>query len=1398
MSFEFPAFLKLYYDDDGSAKSAFIRGVNGLLDTAENRFKEFSGEAQRLVDSALSAPRNASGSLDLGVADLHAAAAAEQARAIAAREAWQATKLAAQAAGDESEKSRLAVAALEALAVEYRQSAAAAMSHAEAVEQVQAQLNKTASATDMVVAAGRRGTSQFGAVTNSVRAQRVAFVQLGQQMTDVVVQAQMGAKWPTIFVQQVPQMAFALSGLDGKVGSLARTLSGPLGAGFIAVTALAIPFISKMLEGDEASDKLKSSTVDLSSALDRHRASQEELNKAIDDYNQKQAQANTQTQLYTRLALDAAKADLAAALAIRQKLKADQEWALAHPSLAVSSETSVADVVGSIQSRMTGNDAEIARLQNEINGRLLDMGKLEAAALDPLEAIRRKYADINEELKNIVAHNNAGAYVKGVGMVGGTIKNGRFTGQIPGVGPGTFNNVPLQDVVRAVGAAQRAAEASERAAQKITGGNAEASLGDMVALVKQLFPGATITSTTNHSKFTDRGTISDHWSGPGHPPRAIDFVPAGGMGSLTKDEVRARLENAGVDIRRNSAGVEQIFGPGDRGHSDHFHFAWQGAAPDPEKVKEAFAKAQKALQDYSDRAGESIARINERFDKQPRLIDQAAAATRQLDAVIADLQEKKPPNFQTLIAQAEEAKATIQDALVRPFQEMARDSERRQQIDDLILAGQDEQAQALQEIWRLESQIGDLLPEQRAEVERIVKAEYEHGKALERAHELQSAFLDATRSVRDEIERIIAGEGKFSDFKNIFKQLNAKFLTEKIFGGALRDLDQWVKENTGIKDSVDYLREQTHDAGEAALKFADTLNQATNRVATGGAGGLLGGSGNVAASTPADLAALFDSILPPLSSKAVPGVPGTGPAANDNGEIVVTARKTANGIAGMTPDRYFQVMSARIVAPITDALANLVGPKLAGTLGGVMSGALYGYSTGGAVGGVLGGVKGLVDDLGGANGGLSKALGGALKGAQTGTMVAGLGKALGIKLSSTGAQIGGAIGSVLPIPGGEIIGSIAGGIIGKLFGGTKSGRVTLNGTSQTIGGTDKKLQAAAGQTGGDFVSTLQSVAQQLGGQLGSYGTITIGQRNGSFRVNVGGSGTGSLKTSHGARDFGEDQQAAIAYALQQAIVNGAVKGISAGAQRLLAAGTDLQAQLQKALDFQGVFTELKSYLDPVGAALDTLDARFSHLKDIFAEAGASAEDYAKLQQLYGIERTKAVADAMNQVGGALKSLLSDLTTGDMGLSLRDREKTAQANYDALATRVRAGDTTAFDDFAEAARTLLDIERQIHGSQSDYFATFDNVRDLTKTTLDAQQALADAAANRDSPFAGSASGAPTNDNQGVIDGIDRLGDTLINALGPRLDAVNTNLGALIGNQIGPTDRNPLATKFAGFW
>lgn len=116
---------------------------------------------------------------------------------------------------------------------------------------------------------------------------------------------------------------------------------------------------------------------------------------------------------------------------------------------------------------------------------------------------------------------------------------------------------------------------------------AERSATDSAYMKKVLLeamPGARVTATKDdHAKYV-AGTkrVSDHFL-----DRAIDFVPAGGMGAMNKDEMRQFLENLGIKIRRNAQGVEQLFGPGDKGHNDHWHFAWEGSAPSVDKLYQA-------------------------------------------------------------------------------------------------------------------------------------------------------------------------------------------------------------------------------------------------------------------------------------------------------------------------------------------------------------------------------------------------------------------------------------------------------------------------------------------------------------------------------------------------------------------------------------------------------------------------------------------------------------------------------------------------------------------------------------------------------------------------------------------------------------------------------------------
>lgn len=249
----FPAFLQLNYEENG-ANARFQSDVRSMTQSAEQQFKASAAEIDRVLDAALSRPRNKAGSLDLGVPELKAAAEAAEARAIAAREVAKATNLAARAEGDYSQRARMAVAATSALAREEVEAAQAARSQAAAAEQVQIQLNKTKSATDALVLSQRRGAAAGGGVVNSLGSQRFAMVQVGQQLQDVTVGFASGQRAATIFAQQLPQLGFAMSGLNGKAGALGQFLAGPWGvAVFAATTALGF-FVSKLMESEEATE----------------------------------------------------------------------------------------------------------------------------------------------------------------------------------------------------------------------------------------------------------------------------------------------------------------------------------------------------------------------------------------------------------------------------------------------------------------------------------------------------------------------------------------------------------------------------------------------------------------------------------------------------------------------------------------------------------------------------------------------------------------------------------------------------------------------------------------------------------------------------------------------------------------------------------------------------------------------------------------------------------------------------------------------------------------------------------------------------------------------------------------------------------------------------------------
>jgi len=409
---------------------------------------------------------------------------------------------------------------------------------------------------------------------------------------------------------------------------------------------------------------------------------------------------------------------------------------------------------------------------------------------------------------------------------------------------------------------------------------------------------------------------------------------------------------------------------------------------------------------------------------------------------------------------------------------------------------------------------------------------------------------------------------------------------------------------------------------------------------------------------------------------------------------------------------------------------------------------------------------------------IGDAFGKAFAGAEIGTMTSDLLEGLGVQNSKLGSQIGGAIGSAFG-PIGSLIGSVIGGLGVEALKPAKRGSATIGGSggnliiSSTRGNSQSRIKQST-QTADEAITTLERIAQALGGTIdASRGAVSIGVRDKNFRVDT--SGRGITKTKKGAVDFGDDSAAAIRFATLDLIQDGVVQGIRASTQRILQSGKDLESAIQKAVDFQSVFDRLQERVDPVGAAITRVEKEFTRLRQIFGEAAASAEEYADLEKLYQLERQDAIKEANERVLGSMKALLDDLRFGDNGRSLRDRLAAAQAKFDPLAARVQAGDITAYDDFAEAARALLDIQRQFSGSQTAFFELQDKITAITAKVVEG--------GNVTSILSGSTPTAQQQaqqayDGSNVVNAIDRqtqeLARILTQVVGGTLVAINDNV------------------------
>ena len=109
-----------------------------------------------------------------------------------------------------------------------------------------------AKSTESVVVNGKRYNSALDAQSKALRNSRMGVSQLGMQFNDLATSISTGASPAQAFNQQIGQIGFALSMMEGRVGTLGRLIAGPLGIAIIGATVLLQQFKGKTDESTDA------------------------------------------------------------------------------------------------------------------------------------------------------------------------------------------------------------------------------------------------------------------------------------------------------------------------------------------------------------------------------------------------------------------------------------------------------------------------------------------------------------------------------------------------------------------------------------------------------------------------------------------------------------------------------------------------------------------------------------------------------------------------------------------------------------------------------------------------------------------------------------------------------------------------------------------------------------------------------------------------------------------------------------------------------------------------------------------------------------------------------------------------------------------------------------------
>lgn len=389
---------------------------------------------------------------------------------------------------------------------------------------------------------------------------------LGFQISDIGAQLAGGQSPFLILAQQAPQVANALDGAKGAVGRFATFLSGPWGAAMLAAGTLLGVMASKYIDlgsaVDDAVDKLKESadkTRDANAAQEIFANTLDGVEAALRENEEALRKLNLVQDSGAESAYKAAEAARQRAIRIREITVALLEQAKAEYAASQSQTFGAAGGAG----------AGIA--QSIYAGRVSDLDKLLERANAALETARKQTV---EARANVIVERELGSKVDQI--------NRKYDERIDAarklaIANGTVET-SLQKQVKAINAAREADLKRYRDTQREANKTSRSSgLPAVTGAEIAAALGTTITSgqrSAAKNKSVGGGKNSYHLTG-----QAIDIPLTVNGKPLTKAGIRAVLEPLGVQIK-------ELLGPGDKGHNDHFHIAFDKKRAGPDKIAE--------------------------------------------------------------------------------------------------------------------------------------------------------------------------------------------------------------------------------------------------------------------------------------------------------------------------------------------------------------------------------------------------------------------------------------------------------------------------------------------------------------------------------------------------------------------------------------------------------------------------------------------------------------------------------------------------------------------------------------------------------------------------------------------------------------------------------------------